>query len=256
MRQTTALVRGNAEVAPAFFRMTLDAGKDLETPLPGQFYTFRISSGSDPLLRRPLAAAGFDAESRMLSVLYQVRGRGTEELSGKRPGDRLDILGPLGKGFPMPPEGAGAVLVAGGTGLGPVLFLARSLAKAGVKAAMLFGCRSARALPDSSLFEGLGCSLCTDDGSAGFHGSTVDCLAETLRRFEKPTIYACGPAAMLRGCHELALGSGSPCFVSVEEVMACGVGACMGCALRSAKGDFVRACAEGPVFDSRELSWT
>jgi dihydroorotate dehydrogenase electron transfer subunit len=170
----------------------------------------------------------------------------------------MDIIGPLGKPFPFPHAGQNALLVAGGIGLGPILFFASALIGAGIPCTMVFGCRSKENLPASAAFSALQPLICTDDGSAGFRGTAIDYCHDALSGAVdgRTAVYACGPHAMLKGCHEFARARGAVCHVSVEQIMACGVGACMGCAVRvnHAPG-FVRACMEGPVFDSREIAW-
>lgn len=222
-----------------------------QIPLPGQFFTLRHGSGTDPLLRRPFAFSGFDPRARSASFIFLTRGRSTSLLSSLAPGAELDILGPLGRGFDV--EGNGrAVLLSGGIGLGPILFLDAALSERGNERLFVFGARTAALVPASVLPPQA--VLCTDDGSAGEKGTVLDAMA---RRgwMEGDRVYACGPGPMLRAAARGCLSAARPCQVSVEQHMACGVGACMGCAVRAADGGYLRACADGPVFDAGELSW-
>ncbi len=167
---------------------------------------------------------------------------------------KLDIIAPLGKPFPLPGEGENPVLIAGGIGLGPLWFFAQVLEKSGRDYVFIFGSRSKSLIPPMLLSHPK-IMLCTDDGSYGFHGTVIGCLEESFDRSAATVIYCCGPEPMLRGCHNFSVDHGIICYVSVEQVMACGVGACMGCAVKARGGEFVRACTEGPVFNSRDLQW-
>lgn len=252
MKQFFGTITGNRPLSSDYYKMEFTWDRKAGIPLPGQFFTARISDGIEPLLRRPFAFSGFDRRKTTCSMVYQRRGRGTDILSGKRKNERLDIIGPLGRPFPLPGRGKRALLVAGGIGLGPLLFLAAQLRNA----ALVFGCRSKTFVPPARTFAGARPVICTDDGSAGFRGTAADYLKSIESSVGRDTIvYACGPLPMLKACHEFAAGRGCECFVSVEQVMACGVGACMGCAVKSAEGGYLRACTDGPVFDSKELKW-
>jgi dihydroorotate dehydrogenase electron transfer subunit len=256
MKQFLATILSNHSICSDFFEMTFSWDASVPAPLPGQFFTVRISRDTVPLLRRPFAFSAFDAAAATASMIYQKRGRGTEILTGKKKGDPLDVLGPLGKSFSLPNRGKKALLVAGGIGLGPVMFLANDIRSQGGDVSMVFGCRNAALIPAIDTFYNLSPIICTDDGSSGFKGTTGDYLKSIESSITAQTfVYACGPMPMLKACHDITLRCGCGCFVSVEQVMACGVGACMGCAIRIASGGYKRACIEGPVFDSREIQW-
>jgi dihydroorotate dehydrogenase electron transfer subunit len=252
MKQFTAEILNNSILSAEFFEIKFTWNKVAGAPLPGQFFTVRVSGNTAPLLRRPFAFSAFDKKKGTASMIFQKRGRGTEILAVMETGEPLDIIGPLGKPFPMPDKKQKALLVAGGIGLGPVLFLASRLN--GAK--LVVGCRTKNLIPTSSTFAGLKPAVCTDDGSTGFKGTAGDYLKSIEQTVTGDTvIYACGPLPMLKACHELARRRGAQCFVSIEQVMACGVGACLGCAVKAVDGGYKRACTEGPVFNSRELKW-
>ncbi len=254
MKQFHGIVTGNTPISSDFLEMTFTWDNSAGMPVPGHFFTLRISGDSVPLLRRPFALSAFDATNGA-AVMYQRRGRGTALLATKGEGDPLDVLGPLGRPFPLP-EGRKALLIAGGIGIGPIAFLADTLAGREIPFQLVIGCRSAPLFPATLRLSGLGPVICTDDGSLGFKGTTGDYLRSIEATIDRDTVlYACGPLPMLRACHELAIRRECECFVSVEQVMACGVGACMGCAVKAAGGGYLRACTEGPVFASRELAW-
>lgn len=257
MKQYLAEIVANQKVCKSMYRMDLFLDGFKSIPLPGQFFTVRITDSFTPLLRRPFAFSGFDPSGQRGSCVYQVRGDGTRLLSSFGKSANLDVIAPLGRPFFLPEApNRKPVLVAGGIGLGPLLFLADMLKKKGIGYEFIFGCRSAEFFP-AELFGKTEVVLCTDDGSAGFHGSVMECIA--AKGFQKDrtvVLYCCGPQPMLRACHEFALRYDLECYVSVEQVMACGVGACMGCAVEVNGPDrFVRACKEGPVFRSKDIVW-
>ncbi len=263
MRRFDTPVLENRELCRDYRRLSFAWPGDAGLPDPGLFLTVRASAASDPLLRRPFAFSGYDPGSGSASFIYQVRGPATRLLSALGPGAFLDVLGPLGRGFPDPPPGSRPVLLAGGIGLGPLLYAARDLglraSAGGWEAPVLaLGFRTAAQVPDIELPEGT--AICTDDGSAGFRGTPVDWAAgvDPGGRYGPdagPVYYACGPAPMMAALDRLAASRSAPYWAAAEQWMACGVGACMGCAVRLKDGSFARACADGPVFDGASIDW-
>ena len=228
-----------------------------EVPGPGSFLTIRTGGQYDPVLRRPFALSDFNALTHEASLIFQKRGRGTTWLAGLQSGASLDILGPLGKGFSPPPCGLRPVLVAGGIGLGPILYLARFLnaqASAGHCEApvTVLGFRSADFVPQLELPAST--VICTDDGSAGFHGTVLDWLNSTDTGLP-PAYYACGPLPMMAALGSLAGQRGAPFQAAVEQWMACGIGACAGCAITLKDGTYLKACVDGPVVDGLLVDW-
>jgi dihydroorotate dehydrogenase electron transfer subunit len=256
MLQFDAKVLKNIRIADSFYY--LEMTWDHDTPVvPGHFLTLRITDDTTPLLRRPFAFSGFDPVSSTSSIIYQKRGRGTELLTAKLQGDTINLIGPLGTPFSYPSEGSKPILVVGGIGVGPMLFLASELKRKQLPFSFIFGCRTKSFIPDLDAFRVIDPVICTDDGSSGFKGTTADYLKTVESSIQNTdTVYCCGPHPMLKACHELALRTGSSCEVSVEQIMACGVGACMGCVVKTvAEPGYARACKEGPVFDSKALIW-
>jgi dihydroorotate dehydrogenase electron transfer subunit len=244
-----------------------------ELPAPGRFFTIKAGGRYDPALRRPFAFSGFEpgiADGRTTgsatdgvsgggeaAFVFQVRGRGTGFLAALRPGDGLDVLGPLGKGFGRPANGSKPILIAGGIGVGPMLYLAHALAKdakAGLFEApiLAMGFRNASYIPALPLPDGT--VVCTDDGSAGYHG-TVTLWLEGFDPGAPPCFYACGPAPMMAAVDRIAQARGVPYEAAIEQWMACGVGACAGCAVALKSGGYIKACADGPVYDGRLIDW-
>ena len=259
MKRFDSTVTELQPVASDYFRITFQWPVTLPLPQPGCFLTVSAGSGFDPALRRPFAFSDVDPARGTAAFIFQRRGRGTAWLAERRPGDSLDVLGPLGAGFRAPPSGARPVLVAGGIGLGPMLFLARQLhqtAAAGRNEVpiLVLGYRSASQAPSVDLPPGS--VICTDDGMRGFHGSAVaylDQLADAL----PPYYYACGPVAMMAAIDRLAPARAGQADLqaATEQWMACGVGACQGCVIPFKDGGFKRCCADGPVFNGRMVDW-
>ncbi len=252
MTHFSARVLANRRVAEDYYELRFE-WHGLEEPKPGQFLTLRASSGFDPLLRRPFAFSAFGEgpSGRTASVLYQPRGKGTAILCAKTEGDALDVLGPLGKPFP---EATGRpVLVAGGIGLGPILFLYRSLHDAGAGPILAFGARTGGMVPKELMPKDA--LVCTDDGSEGEKAYPHAVIARELEGKSGFEHFACGPKPFLAAMKALADKRGEQLWVSLEQTMACGVGACMGCAVKLAEGGYARVCAEGPVFDAGAVAW-
>lgn len=241
---------------PTAFWMTLEVGKLVEEHglHAGQF--LHIACGEQSFLRRPIsvALAQPDAPHDTAALIFEVKGEGTRWLSERRPGDKLDVLGPLGNGFSVE-EGGRYLLVGGGIGTPPLLGYAEYLRERSVA---VLGFRSKdRVILEERYREA--CKevyLCTDDGSAGRHGFVDQQVKEILDKDKDFTaILACGPKPMLRSVAKAAAERGVQCQVSMEERMACGVGACLGCAIQMADGTMKHVCKDGPVFDAGEVDW-
>ncbi len=217
---------------------------------PDQFV--HVKCGHSRLLRRPISIC--DWEENLLRIVFEVRGGGTEWLSRRKAGDRLDVLGPLGRGFRMDREGR-YLLVGGGIGVPPMLGCAKWTAG---RSTAVLGFRSADRAMLSEDFQ-KSCKeifLCSDDGSIGRHGFVDAQVRDILEKDKDFTaVLACGPKPMLKNVAAVAAGFGVPCQVSMEERMACGVGACLGCAIQMADGTMQHVCKDGPVFDAGEVDW-
>lgn len=243
------------EIAPGIYNATLSAPQIARIAAVGQFVNI-LCDGFE--LRRPISLCGFDTELGIIRLVFEIRGKGTAWLAGRQDGDILDIIGPLGHGFPLKDASQKAVMVGGGIGTPPLLPLARHY---GRNATVITGFRTACAaiLQEDIAACGATAVLCTDDGSAGFHGFTTQALETHLDANACNVIYTCGPKVMMRGVADIAQKRGIPCFVSMEERMGCGVGACLGCVCKTKDGDTVkhtRVCLNGPVFTAEEVDWT
>ncbi len=229
---------------------------------PGNFVHLKVSQGYYPLLRRAFSIHQTDPRKGQFDILFKVVGPGTEILSKKRPGDSLDALGPLGNGFSLPGEDRKVMLVAGGMGIAPLWFLlSRLVEKRGNSELTFFlGARNKDELVYPEDLERWGARLvvATDDGSAGHEGLVTEVFLKEIQHqdvdFGELAVYACGPPLMLKRMTEIAKKLDFSCQVSLENHMACGVGACWGCAVKQVDGTYKRVCADGPVFDARGLS--
>ncbi len=259
MKNFKSELLGQRSIANGYMEMDFKWPRECGTARPGQFLTIRVHDNPVPLLRRPFALSSLDAAAEKASIIYQVRGTGTRVLESLKPGDPLDILSPLGNSFTPPAEDQTPVLVAGGIGLGPILFFARELDNAGLSPLLIFGCRDSSFIPDLPPLKNGRIQFCTDDGSTGFKGTSVDYLKSlNSSGISSSVLYACGPTGMLKACHNFALSADLPCETAMEEMMACGVGACMGCVVELEGKDqkYARVCKDGPVFQSRDIKWT
>lgn len=215
---------------------------------PGQFAQIYLPGHT---LRRPISICEIGKESGTLRFVFQIRGQGTAELARLQKGGEIEILAPLGKGFPVEPDKR-TLLVGGGIGVPPLLGAAAEL---GENAVAVLGFRNKSAVILEEDFQGFGAKtmVATDDGSYGYHG-LVTALAE---KEEFDVIFACGPAPMLIAVCKLAKERAVPCYISLEERMACGIGACLGCAtpLLDDKGAeyYGHVCKDGPVFDYQKV---
>ncbi len=255
-----ATVLSHASAGRGFYRLLLKAPDAARAAVPGQFVMLRVTANRDPLLARPFGIASVIRKSS-IEIVYRVVGRGTSLLTEVKPGQILSLLGPLGNGFPLPPQGSLPVLVGGGSGFPPLHFLAQ---RSGSSAHFFIGARDKNCLPPAPIMKSFRdvterVHIATDDGSCGFCGMSTDVLNVFLSRSAKKSpmvIYACGPHAMMAAVGRIAAEHGIPCYVSMEERMACGLGACMGCSIPQKAGGYKRACKEGPVFDARDIDWS
>jgi len=250
-------------VAPDKCLLSLQVDLSFPAPQPGQFIMVKPSKYPHLLLRRPFCIYNFTPS--LIEILFQIVGRGTEALSLLNLNEEIDILGPLGKGFPPPPRDMDNILlVAGGMGIATLSFFAQSLSrkKASRKIITYVGAKTAQDLPPIKPLESkhLSVKISTDDGSLGFAGTVVDLLQADLPSLlpHKTIIYGCGPSAMLRELVKI-IDPKTKCYLSLEERMACGIGACLGCAVAiKGKGgslSYARVCKDGPVFRSTEILW-
>jgi dihydroorotate dehydrogenase electron transfer subunit len=248
-------VLANDQLAEGVGLLSLHAPRCAASVEPGQFVHLRISQGASTILRRPFSVHRKAAER--IEILYQVLGAGTRLLADKQPGDEeMDIVGPLGRGWWVPEGTSRALLVAGGLGAAPLGMLAEKLASEGVAVVVAQGAPTSSRLVGRALFDSVARSVhvATDDGSEGCHGFVTGVTERLLSDEEFEIVYCCGPEAMQRIVAHQARSAGAACQLSLERLMACGIGACLSCVVTTTTGR-KRACVDGPVFDAGEVSF-
>ena len=258
--QELARVIDNKEIAKDHFKLTFSSDYISSHAEPGQFIGIRVSNDTDPLLRRPFSIHRINKENKTIEILYKVLGKATQLLTKFRLGDFIDALGPLGSGFKIDKAKQVAVFVGGGAGIAPLFAAAEEAKKQGIKAVYaVIGANHRTAVLCEADFKALGVEtyVTTDDGSYGKKGLASDILLELLSSHLTPLtshLFACGPKPMLKAISEIAQQYKLDCQLSLEEWMACGVGACKGCAVKTKSG-YKMVCKDGPVFNYKEISW-
>lgn len=246
----TAVVYSQEELAPEIYSMwiTTEAAKEAR---PGQFISVYSKDGSR-LLPRPISICEADADEGRLRIVYRIAGAGTKEFSSFESGDSIEIMGPLGNGFPQ--EGEKVFLIGGGIGIPPMLEMAKNL---NCEKQMVLGYRDENLFLKDE-FEAYGeVFVATEDGSVGTKGNVLDAIREN--GLTADVMYACGPTPMLRALKQYAEQHNIRCYVSLEEKMACGIGACLACVCQSKEVDHhsnvhnKRICKDGPVFLAQEV---
>jgi dihydroorotate dehydrogenase electron transfer subunit len=280
-RQVTARVRAQREYGPGFRWLDLAMPPEFETPVAGQFVQLLLEPPSPVLLPRPMSVASAQRRAGRLTVgfLYAPVGAGTQAIAALDPGATVQVLGPLGVGYPLEAPGT-PVLIAGGRGVAPLLMAADALARAGRRCEFLFGARTRTLLVglaearERIVRRGGRLHLATDDGSRGVTGNVLTLLDRLAAKSDGPLVlHACGPHGMLAAVARWGLSHGVPAHLAMESVMACGTGVCRGCPLpRSAEArarvsadagaaalkgnpEWAMCCTDGPVFEARELDW-
>ena len=258
----------NTKIINGHYVLAVKLPQSFQTPIPGQFVMIREKGRLDPFLGRPFSVYTFERieNAVIVEILYKVVGKETSILSMLKRGVLLEIYGPYGSAFNININGKKVVLICGGIGIAPLTFLAShywGLATGDIDVICYLGATGAAKLVGVARMEALcqGIFVSTDDGSMGYHGTVTDLFARDITVYDpsNTAIYACGPRPMLKALSEMPLMRALPCQVSLEERMACGVGACLGCSIetydRDGKGTYRRVCKEGPIFDIRDVVW-
>jgi dihydroorotate dehydrogenase electron transfer subunit len=250
----TATLARTQRAAAESVLVTLEVGPGFPPARPGQFVS--VVASREQTLRRPFSIAGVP-RAGAIDLLIEARGKGTREIASLEEGASLDVMGPLGNAFTLSGTDE-TLLVAGGIGVAGLRYLAEEIGRAGRTATMLVGARSRDRLLHHLLPSVDGhpeARVATDDGTAGFAGTVCDLFEREAPSLERGTrIYCCGPRSMLERVAGLALARDFRCEVLLEEVMACGVGACRGCVVGTVHG-YRAVCSDGPVFDARDIVW-
>ncbi|MDD4834047.1 MAG: dihydroorotate dehydrogenase electron transfer subunit [Lutispora sp.] len=278
MRCEICTIVDNYRVATDTYKMVIESKSIVFEASAGQFVHIRVGGEYDPLLRRPISICEFDKEKGYLTLLYRVCGKGTKLFVNTRPGDSLDIMGPLGKGFPVfnteltrPKSSMDSAntqrglnlplsevsfndkkvaVIGGGIGIAPLLELCKNLNKPDI----YLGFRDETYMVDEFSEHAGTFYLYTEDGKEGCKGYPIEALAKNINNYE--VVYACGPKIMLSKTKNLCEANSVECYLSMEEKMGCGIGACLVCACKSAQDDlYKKVCVDGPVFNSKEVKF-
>jgi len=263
--QEIAEVIWNRPESRSYFRIGLACSSVYKNARPGQFITLHLPGNLTPLLRRPFSIHRLIKKNERVTgieILYKVVGGFTEKLTRAAAGDPIDLLGPMGNGFTVSKNFQKIALVGGGIGIAPLVFLADAIAENGVCLSDSIACLGGRTSDDllrQSVFKSLGISVCTttDDGSEGEKGLVTRVLEKWITSNHPDMVYACGPMPMLRSVANIANKNELPCEISIETIMACGLGACLGCAVNKNEttGKYQHVCIDGPVFDAKKLNF-
>lgn len=253
-RQGKYVITSKKEIANGIFDITVKCPEIADDAQSGQFAQVYAEGF---FLRRPISICDIDKDAGTIRLVFEVRGKGTDKISELNVGDMIDIIAPLGNGFKVLEQGKKAICIGGGIGTPPIVGIAKEYGK---NATVISGFRSANAVILQDDFKASGCEtiLCTDDGTAGIHGFVTDALKDELDQNKPDIIYACGPMPMLKAIVKMAEEYGVETQVSLEQRMACGVGACLVCVCRTVKDGkeiLSHVCKDGPVFDGKEVDF-
>ena len=258
----TAKILNIHEAAENIYYMVLEEQQIAQEACPGQFLFVRVDQRLSPFLRRPFSIAGTSPKEGAVELLFSVVGEATKVMSRMQQGQWLDLIGPLGSGFKYKVIESPVLLVAGGIGIAPLVFLSRCLIELQVETYLFYGANSlSELLPEEKIFLPQARTfVATEDGSKGRKGKVTDVVEEIIENnnLSFAEIFACGPRPMLHSLVELNTKWKLPMQVSLEERMACGIGACRGCAVEvyeEGENFFKRVCRDGPVFDYGEVAW-
>ena len=255
--QETVTVVSQKQIGTGIYDLTIQTKEIAAAAKAGQFVSV-YSNDASKLLPRPISLCGIDRKAGTLRLVYRVTGEhtGTEEFSRLQAGDTMKIMGPLGNGFTVE-KGRKAFLIGGGIGVPPMLQLAKEMKDAGENFQIVMGYRDAGTFLLDEFKEQGESFVATEDGSVGTKGNVLDAIREN--HLDADVIYACGPTPMLRALKAYAEAQNMTCYVSMEERMACGIGACLACVCNSTEKDAhsnvknKRICKEGPVFNAKEV---
>ena len=242
------------------FKFSVKAPNIVKNAKPGNFIEIRVSEQVEPFLRRPISIYNLDKENGILEFIFQVKGKGTEILSKAEIGSQIDIVGPLGNGTFKYESYQNIAILGGGIGIFPLYELAKSAKNDGKNVNIYIGFRNKNLVMLESEFKEISNKLVltTDDGSYSQKGFAIDYLETDINNGKIDAIFSCGPLPMLKAVQKLAIEKNIPCQLSLEEKMACGLGVCLGCAVKTAKStienpEYWHVCKGGPVFNAKDI---
>ena len=245
------------ELMQDLFKFSVESSEITQNAKPGQFLEIRVSDNIDPFLRRPISIYNTDKENNIIEFIFQIRGKGTKILAEKKEGDFIDVLGPLGNGTFEVEGKENVMIIGGGIGIFPLYELTKQL-KNKSNTRVYLGVRNENYVVLEKEFQEIANSVIvtTDDGSYGNKGFAIEYMKKDILKNKPDIIYACGPLAMLKIIQELSITENIPCQISLEERMGCGIGACLGCAVKIIDGHdtkYGHVCKDGPVFWANQV---
>lgn len=238
-----------------FILLTLKHPEKLPEICAGQFVEVKIPDTAGTFLRRPISIHDVDYSTNTLTLLVKIVGNGTRKISQLSSGSIVNLVYPLGNGFPVDKWGNKPLLIGGGVGVAPLLYLAKEINRNGGKAEFLFGARNAQGVLREEVYSAYGkVNITTEDGSMGIRGFVTDheCLTTNAKNYS--SFLVCGPTPMMKAVSKVAKAHNIPCYVSLENKMACGIGVCLCCVTDTVQGHKC-VCSEGPVFEINDLKW-
>lgn len=255
--QTFAKLIKKEEIIKDIFKFSVEAEEIVKTAKPGNFIEIRVNDQTEPFLRRPISIYNMNQEAGILEFIFQIKGNGTNLLSKKQIGDKIDILGPLGNGTFKFEKYNNIAIIGGGIGIFPLYELAKEAKAQGKKVSTYLGFRNKDLVMLEKEFKEVSDKLVitTDDGSYAEKGFAIDYLKKDI---ENHCIYACGPLPMLKAVQKYAIENNINCQISLEEKMGCGLGVCLGCAVKKASSpkdnpEYFHVCKGGPVFNAKDV---
>ena len=242
------------------FKFSVKAPEVVNNAKPGNFIEIRVSNQTEPFLRRPISIYNLDKENGILEFIFQVKGKGTKILANKEIGECIDIIGPLGFGTFKYENYNNIAIIGGGIGVFPLYELSKCAKSENKTVNTYLGFRNEEYVVLEKEFKSVSNKLIitTDDGSYGKEGFAINFLKEDLEKQKVDCIYACGPLPMLRAIRTLSIEKAIPCQISLEEKMGCGLGVCLGCAVKTARStkenpEYWHVCKGGPVFQAKDV---
>lgn len=248
------------ELVSGIYKYTVEAPEIAKLAKPGQFLEIKVSETGEPFLRRPISIYNINKDLGEVEFIFQVKGRGTELLSKIELGKEIDIMGPLGKGSYDIKEYNNVAIIGGGIGIYPLYELTKQL-KGKANLNVYLGFRDKSLVTCEKEFEEIGLNklvVTTDDGSYKEKGFAIDFMKKDIEEHKVDMIFACGPLPMLKAIRNYAIENNIPCQISLEERMGCGIGACLGCAVKIVSGEnilYKHVCKDGPVFNAKEVEF-
>lgn len=259
-KQVFAKLVKKEKLLDGLYKFSLETKEIVDIAKPGNFIEIRINENLDPFLRRPISIYNIEKEKGIIEIIFQVKGKGTELLSKKQEGDFIDIIGPLGNGVFKFEKHKNIAVIGGGIGIFPLYELTKEAKELNLNIDTYIGFRNKELVVLEKEFENTSNNLTitTDDGSYKNKGFAIDYLKENLKTKKVDCIYTCGPLPMIKAVKALAEENNIECQISLEEKMGCGLGVCLGCAVKTAESSkedpqYVHVCKDGPVFESKSV---